>query len=63
MESTAMIFRDDYVTLETKQRRECIQRTLSITAGKLEFGPWQHVMYAELDGTRPKNILLKIVGE
>jgi secondary thiamine-phosphate synthase enzyme len=39
------------------------QVTLSVNEGKLEFGPWQHVMYAELDGTRPKKIILKVIGE
>jgi secondary thiamine-phosphate synthase enzyme len=39
------------------------QVTLSIAGGKLEFGPWQQVIYAELDGLRPKKILMKIIGE
>jgi secondary thiamine-phosphate synthase enzyme len=36
---------------------------VSLTDGKLELGPWQSVMYAELDGQRPKRILIKILGE
>ena len=39
------------------------QALVAITDGKLELGPWQHVMYAELDGQRPKRILFKVLGE
>ncbi len=36
---------------------------LSLTDGKLELGPWQSVIYAELDGNRPKRIVFKVLGE
>jgi secondary thiamine-phosphate synthase enzyme len=36
---------------------------LSLADGKLELGPWQGVIYAELDGKRPKRILIKVLGE
>lgn len=36
---------------------------VGITEGRLELGPWQHVMYADLDGNRPKRILIKVMGE
>ena len=39
------------------------QALVSLTNGKLELGPWQQVIYAELDGQRPKRILIKILGE
>ena len=39
------------------------QAFISLADGKLELGPWQNVIYAELDGQRPKRILIKIVGE
>jgi secondary thiamine-phosphate synthase enzyme len=39
------------------------QVLVGITDGKLELGPWQNVIYAELDGTRPKRILVKVIGE
>jgi secondary thiamine-phosphate synthase enzyme len=39
------------------------QAFVSIADGKLELGPWQNVIYAELDGQRPKRILIKILGE
>jgi secondary thiamine-phosphate synthase enzyme len=39
------------------------QAMLSFTEGKLEMGPWQNVIYAELDGMRPKRIHIKVLGE
>jgi secondary thiamine-phosphate synthase enzyme len=39
------------------------QTIVGITDGKLELGPWQQVIYAELDGQRPKRILVKVMGE
>ncbi len=39
------------------------QACVSVANGKLELGPWQQVIYAELDGQRPKRILIKILGE
>ncbi len=34
-----------------------------VTAGKLDFGPWQQVYYAEFDGQRSKRVILKVMGE
>ena len=39
------------------------QALVSVADGRLELGPWQSVIYAELDGQRPKRILIKILGE
>lgn len=36
---------------------------IAITAGKLDFGPWEQVFYGEFDGRRPKRVLVKILGE
>ena len=36
---------------------------VAITKGKLDFGPWEQIYYAEFDGMRPKRILVKIIGE
>ncbi len=33
-----------------------------VTAGQLDFGPWQRVFYGEWDGQRPKRVLLKAMG-
>ena len=36
---------------------------VAITGGKLDFGPWEQIFYAEFDGLRRKRILVKIIGE
>jgi secondary thiamine-phosphate synthase enzyme len=36
---------------------------VAITAGKLDFGPWEQVFYGEFDGRRPKRVLIKVIGE
>jgi secondary thiamine-phosphate synthase enzyme len=36
---------------------------IAITAGKLDFGPWEEVFYGEFDGKRRKRVLIKIIGE
>ncbi len=39
------------------------QVIVPISEGRLELGPWQYVIYAELDGQRPKRILIRVMGE
>lgn len=34
-----------------------------ITKGKLDFGTWQQIYYAEFDGQRKKRIIVKVMGE
>ena len=34
-----------------------------VTDGKLDFGPWQQVYYAEFDGQRNKRVIVKVMGE
>jgi len=34
-----------------------------ITEGKLDFGPWQQIYYAEFDGQRRKRVIVKVMGE
>jgi secondary thiamine-phosphate synthase enzyme len=36
---------------------------VAITAGKLDFGPWEQIFYGEFDGGRRKRALVKIIGE
>jgi hypothetical protein len=36
---------------------------VAITKGKLDFGPWEQIVYGEFDGNRPKRVLVKIIGE
>jgi len=34
-----------------------------ITKGKLDFGIWQAIYYAEFDGRRKKRVIVKVMGE
>ena len=36
---------------------------VAVTAGKLDFGPWEQIFYGEFDGRRRKRVLIKIIGE
>jgi secondary thiamine-phosphate synthase enzyme len=36
---------------------------VGITAGKLDFGPWEQIFYGEFDGGRAKRVLVKVIGE
>jgi secondary thiamine-phosphate synthase enzyme len=36
---------------------------VAITAGTLDFGPWEQIFYGEFDGRRPKRVLVKVIGE
>lgn len=37
--------------------------TVPVTDGKLDFGPWQQIYYAEFDGQRKKRVIVKVMGE
>jgi secondary thiamine-phosphate synthase enzyme len=37
--------------------------TCPVTEGKFDFGTYHTIYYLELDGKRPKSILIKIIGE
>jgi secondary thiamine-phosphate synthase enzyme len=39
------------------------QVVVAITNGRLDFGPWEQIFYAEFDGRRKKRVLVKIIGE
>lgn len=39
------------------------QVIVPVTAGRLDFGPWQRIFYAEFDGQRDKRLLVKVMGE
>jgi secondary thiamine-phosphate synthase enzyme len=39
------------------------QVIVPVTNGKLDFGPWEQVYYAEFDGQRPKRLIIKVMGE
>ncbi len=34
-----------------------------VTNGKLDFGTWQQIYYAEFDGMRRKRVIVKVMGE
>jgi len=36
---------------------------VSVTNGKMDFGPWEQIFYGEFDGKRKKRFLIKIIGE
>ena len=36
---------------------------VAITNGKLDFGPWEQIYYAEFDGKRKKRVMVKVIGE
>lgn len=36
---------------------------VAITAGELDFGPWEQIFYGEFDGRRRKRVLVKIIGD
>ncbi len=38
------------------------QVLIPITTGKLDFGPWQQIFYAEFDGQRNKRVVIKVIG-
>jgi secondary thiamine-phosphate synthase enzyme len=36
---------------------------VAVTAGRLDFGPWEQIFYGEFDGMRRKRVLVKLIGE
>lgn len=39
------------------------QSIVPFSDGRIDLGPWQTVLFVELDGLRPKAILVKVMGE
>jgi len=39
------------------------QVLVPVTEGRLDFGPWQQIYYAEFDGRRKKRVVIKVIGE
>ena len=39
------------------------QVIVPVTEGRLDFGPWQQIYYAEFDGMRSKRLIIKVLGE
>lgn len=38
------------------------QAVVPFTEGRLDLGPWQSILFVELDGQRPKRIAVKVMG-
>lgn len=36
---------------------------VAVTAGQLDFGPWERIFYGEFDGGRRKRVLIKLIGK
>jgi secondary thiamine-phosphate synthase enzyme len=36
---------------------------VAITNGRLDFGPWEQIFYAEFDGNRKKRVMVKVIGD
>jgi secondary thiamine-phosphate synthase enzyme len=36
---------------------------VAVTAGELDFGPWERIFYGEFDGRRAKRVLVKVIGD
>ena len=36
---------------------------VTITNGRLDFGPWEQIFYGEFDGQRKKRVMIKVIGE
>jgi secondary thiamine-phosphate synthase enzyme len=36
---------------------------VAVSEGRLDFGPWEQILYGEFDGQRKKRVLVKIIGE
>jgi secondary thiamine-phosphate synthase enzyme len=36
---------------------------VAVTDGRLDFGTWERIFYAEFDGRRRKRVLVKIIGQ
>ena len=39
------------------------ETVVAVTAGRLDFGPWEQIFYGEFDGGRRKRVLVKIIGD
>jgi len=46
--------------MRTVMGREVV---VAVTDGRLDFGPWEQIYYAEFDGRRRKRVMVKVIGE
>ncbi len=50
---------------DAHHKRQVMGREIvaAVTAGRLDFGPWEQIFYGEFDGRRNKRVLVKVIGE
>ena len=50
---------------DAQHKRQVMGRevVVAVTAGKLDFGPWEQIFYGEFDGRREKRVLIKVIGD
>ena len=53
------------IPMDAHMKRQVMGRevVVAITAGRLDFGPWEQIFYGEFDGGRRKRVLVKVIGE
>lgn len=54
---------EDNATAHLKRTIMGREVVVGISAGKLDFGPWEQIFYGEFDGQRRKRVLIKIIGD
>ena len=54
---------EDNADAHLKRQVKGREVVVAITAGRLDFGPWEQIFYGEFDGQRPKRVLVKLIGE
>ena len=54
---------EDNCDAHLKRQVMGLEVVVAVTAGDLDFGPWEQIFYGEFDGRRPKRVLVKIIGE
>jgi secondary thiamine-phosphate synthase enzyme len=54
---------EDNADAHLKRQVMGLEVVVAVTDGRLDFGPWEQIFYAEFDGKRKKRVLVKIIGE
>ena len=54
---------EDNADAHLKRQVMGLEVVVAITGGRLDFGPWEQILYGEFDGRRRKRVLVKVIGE
>lgn len=54
---------EDIIDAHMKRHLMGREAVVAITNGRLDFGQWEQILYGEFDGGRPKQVLVKIIGD